>query len=1184
MACVVEDVTAPDGTRSKLFDQILQITGSDTEAMKLYLNVMGEPLNEDILQDNGEPDLGDVIHRSDLGFTEKHRGLYSSRDASVGQKTTTATQGVVQSIQQMIDRVDNRLSGKISEREKEKLIRRKQQLEEDKSKIDVHGTIEEVREVALEHIDWAKDVLTNPELATSDELLLGIQLMDAWDYQFTSQMLTEEQKESDKPSEAEGFNKLFLKIDPQAKQVRNNLISEASGRIVEQMNQNMVTASEGEFSAEEIQDFSEVDIPNRMLNMSDFFDMAAEDQRLVQYIDDVLKRAKRNKATRIRQLQDELTEMAEPVDDVSALIQTDDAGNFTGGLVNPYTIEFTEEHQRAMELIAKAQKQARSQGVAAGVSERKSAIRSMRSIGELVDIRYLVDEFENPNQYDSAEEYKNHLRETLGEKEATRAIRSAKEKWVEYKRKRRGFQNAVESEIANGKHMEEDMSSQEYRNERMDQFNRRESPEHILKEFHEGANPTVFNDGWQHAYLAANKENQDSQWENLNDDQRDLANYIRNLYSELFTLLPDHIARRRQENFLPKIEKDAVERFQTDGMKALLSYMENEFYDQITGKEVKQLIDNDSGLPNPMTGLGNSDNVPIRWVFDGDSLDRSELSREILKMTEMFTSMAINYSFMNEVEPQVQLMARIAKENVEDPADSNIIDKIEYNIDSMLYDERRSSRKEPTIGFLTSIRPGEALEDRQEANQIEREREETKEAFDNGDISRTEYNQKISELEGRYAELKGKEVQPFRLIEETIGRFTMFSSLGFDVQTGIANGLFGIMAASVHASAEQDFTTEDFHNAFMTYWNLKMEGSGKVGNLMTNMDILHEIAEIAYGRGKASKQERRNFIRKVTDSPYAILRGTENMIQSVTMISIMMNEKIQVETDSGTQEISLWQGFNDKGEWNSERFGEKPDLEPPKGPTDKNRWTNLRDKVIQVNKRLHGNYDVNSPTDLKKVSWGRLLMMFRSWMPEGFRYRFGKEMKSEQTGRTVKGSYRSPYEAATEFGVAKGPWELLKAAYKKDYKGETSDLPIDEIDIRNMRKVMKDMKWFLGMSTIMIALRQMVDDDDEEDTAREFAAKSLISTMTRIRGDITHYLSPTTPVNLVNNPVPALRTITGATTALNGTKKFLTDPDYRGSPVYQWSDAFFPSQQIHDLGMLLYNVENSGEFSTKYTE
>jgi hypothetical protein len=178
-------------------------------------------------------------------------------------------------------------------------------------------------------------------------------------------------------------------------------------------------------------------------------------------------------------------------------------------------------------------------------------------------------------------------------------------------------------------------------------------------------------------------------------------------------------------------------------------------------------------------------------------------------------------------------------------------------------------------------------------------------------------------------------------------------------------------------------------------------------------------------------------------------------------------------------------------------------------------------KAEQLKKQLHGNYDPNSPVAIKKNILGRAVMMFRSWIAEGFSARFEQERYDTLLDRKVKGRYRSVWEL-----MLKDKFKILNrfaTAYGSEYNADLSDL-----DRANIRKTLTDVLTTLSVFMLLTALKGLKDglDDDKEKNATSLATVNfLINHYNRIYDDIMFYISPNSAGDILREPIPARKMV-----------------------------------------------------------
>lgn len=1157
--CIVDDIRADNGQPSKLWQDLQKIALDQREALKLYLRAKNDPAFEGERDENGEPRIEDLLDRDDLGFTDRHRMTWGDGNYSLSKKNSEIINAFIEQLQNANDTLLSRLSDKISPEERKNI---KTQLDRIQSQIQTlrkNKSAATLEAVAQEQLEQGRKLLEQDDLSFA-QLLFGIQMMEAWHYDVSKEALGEKQRKEGNP-----FNDILSETGKEAETIQERFVNRSWHRALESIKDN---SARDEVTMEDLKTLPDEDFVKSLVRQ--FFDISRIDHPVIQRIYKLMNGAKKRQAGLIRKVVRDLNEAAEGIEDQKALLQVDEDGTYTGGLVHPFSPKFFALRSNAIKKLNNAITNASGRTRAQMEQSRKGAIRQLRKLQDVVDIRFLIDGLDSPDGR-SREEYIEELRDRMGTEEADQAVEEAENMWAEYQRRRRGHNDMIDSELADGTANKRDgETNAEYRKRKMAQWEKAKSPLEFIREFKEGKEVAVHNSGHKFVYQTAKPKYRSEQWEGLTQKQKDFARFLTSLYDELFQFLPDHMTDGLQQNFLPEVKKDVVEQLLENGFFAALKNMDEKMFNQMTGEELNTLFgEEESALQNTFQGLGDNTRIPTRFLGDGEEdLDVEDRSMDLVRVTEMFVAMAANYHYMTAVAPETQLLGRLVQEAAEGETggtmfNMTILDNVEHNVNALLYGNYREDEGSEN-SFVTGswAHPIQNFKDKRKARDLEEKAEALDEKREEGEINEEEYVNQRNKLEDQYAELRGKSSSFFQIVESSLGRFTMFKSLALNPRSGIANALFGFLSTSVHSASYQEFTPRELRQAFGIMLNLKQRRSGKVGSLMKNMNILYEIMEIQYGTDQKTQSTRHKWVNRIRKTPYSFMTSTENFIQGLSMVAHMINTKIEnVKTvDGDTVTISAWEAFDDSGEWDTSKYERKEGWETIVGPEGESEFFNMADRVTQLNKRLHGNYDVLSPMGMKMTSLGRLLMMFKSWVPEGFAYRFEGESFDEQLGRTVKGSYTSIWDTGMQHGV-QGLKDLGIAALRKDFEGENATTNIKEIDIRNARKVLAEMKAYAGLFILMLTLQSMIEDDDD-DEAHEYFARYTINTLYRVRQDITFYLDPATATNIVNNPMPVMRTATDFRRAANSSLRALQEPDYRGQPMHNWAKTIPIVRQI----------------------
>ena len=217
----------------------------------------------------------------------------------------------------------------------------------------------------------------------------------------------------------------------------------------------------------------------------------------------------------------------------------------------------------------------------------------------------------------------------------------------------------------------------------------------------------------------------------------------------------------------------------------------------------------------------------------------------------------------------------------------------------------------------------------------------------------------------------------------------------------------------------------------------------------------------------------------------------------------------------------------------------------------------FRQKVISVNKKIHGVYDKLGAASIEKRWWGSLVMQYHKHIYPGMMKRFRtKGYYNESRSSIEKGSYISLYNLlSTEFKDIKGgnPNEtsvmnsiqnVLKASVdtilnlRLNYKS----MPVWERN--NMRRALGDLLGITSAFLLAIGIHLMTDDDDIKDS-------ETLSTILYLADRLNSESSMYTPTGLISeagtlwsSPLAAQNGPKDLLKALAITGRILFDEDY----------------------------------------
>lgn len=327
--------------------------------------------------------------------------------------------------------------------------------------------------------------------------------------------------------------------------------------------------------------------------------------------------------------------------------------------------------------------------------------------------------------------------------------------------------------------------------------------------------------------------------------------------------------------------------------------------------------------------------------------------------------------------------------------------------------------------------------------------------------------------------LKGKTVVASKAVDTVIG-YTVAKGLALNPFSAATNVIFASISNRMEAAGSRHFTDNELNKAeaisFGAIFNHK-DNRKKISLLMERLQILGDTNQANYGDKSAM------------DWTFFMQHYGEYAAQSAGMVANLMHR-------------GLWDQIKVNGN----------ELEFPKD-TD---VFKVSMEIRQLHKYLHGNYQLDSPTMIKKQAWGRMLMVFRNWIPYSLKNRFGAEFKDEALGTVQKGRYLS-------FGTL--GLKSIPTLFKLSLLGRLTGAKVEEVsevDLSNMKQNLREMSYMATFYLVTMMLKAMaggLDDDDDE------ILNYTLNTAMRTEADLAFFVSPKAIKQITKDPIPPLKTV-----------------------------------------------------------
>ena len=487
---------------------------------------------------------------------------------------------------------------------------------------------------------------------------------------------------------------------------------------------------------------------------------------------------------------------------------------------------------------------------------------------------------------------------------------------------------------------------------------------------------------------------------------------------------------------MPSIRKNELDRVYEEGA---IETVKDVFKESFTPQNTDIIF----GNYNEKTGeLEKS--VPVFYV---NNVPAKDVSKDVASSIYAFRDMAHNYAAKSEIVGQVMLFRDIIKNR----------DTLKVNPAGVAYLSSVANK----LGIkLPAKKPGESYTYKHV------------DAF----IDTIMFGQR--ELKENF-NLFGKQFSANK-IANSINAFTAINTLSFNFLQGANQSIIDNMALISEANAGQFFSRGDLAWGKSRYW---AEGAGlsdtgkfipdtKLGKALEMFDALTEFTDQEGNRLVGSK------LRKALQSGNLLVvqQAAEHEVAATRMLALMKNLEGKLQDKDGN--VINNEDGSPANLYDLLIVDEKTgrlSVDPRVANFNKSDFINLMQGLARRTNQTKGSFD--RPT-AQRVWYGKLAMLFRSWLLPGLRRRYGH---GGFTGPTV--------HADEELGtVTQGMyisfWNFLRKSVADKAWPHTVFGQLTEMEQQNVKRTATELGSLAAAFAIIAALQNL--DDDEENFATNF--------------------------------------------------------------------------------------------------
>lgn len=611
-----------------------------------------------------------------------------------------------------------------------------------------------------------------------------------------------------------------------------------------------------------------------------------------------------------------------------------------------------------------------------------------------------------------------------------------------------------------------------------------------------------------------------------NEAALDYYNFYTETNKELSKILPVKISA----NFVANIHKDMIDAIGENGIdgiagmgKGLMQSMEVReedkafsIIDEVTG-ELKFQI--------PVLYLN-----PIR---DKEGrIDTSAKSRDLSKSLTLFTQMAYNYKYSNEMRDDILSLRELLvneKQIITDKQGRIVIDPI---------------TQKPLKGVGNKL---------------------NLEAFDK--FVNYYFGGKKVQSKDSIVNINGYDISRDKIILNIMNWFSV-KSLAFNPVSIFANAVGARANLYFAAMKEAYFTKEQMRSTYKLF----ASQDPKYLASANYFDISQEDLTMK----KANKLSTSTLGKLLNNETFYIgQRKAEEAVDRNLTVAMMQNYGLA--PDGKVKKLSQLPK-NTKSLWELASFDEKTGYKV-EGMSEQ-QYNDFRRKVQYVSTTIKGN-NSNEDIALYKTSMvGLLLGQFRGWMPRMIKERFGETRFNQDMEQVEMGRFRVIFGEFVSNGITQNLQLLLNDVSVLDYKQNEKaaklkyeeylnknnlteeELPFEEfLEVRRgqLKAAAAELRMYLMVVAAIALLGGDWDDDNKADYKKYWATRKLVQIANRTQLELGFFFNPSEATTLVRSPLP----ISGV---LIDIQKFISNT------LDETRDVIMGENETRDQSPIFYNI------------
>jgi hypothetical protein len=632
-----------------------------------------------------------------------------------------------------------------------------------------------------------------------------------------------------------------------------------------------------------------------------------------------------------------------------------------------------------------------------------------------------------------------------------------------------------------------------------------------------------------------NTDYYDQEFRKISADTKlhEFYHFFKDFISENLSYLPEELTDKLGSNFLPVVSNGIAKDMGLSGVKGALNGIDEWM--------MKLLTITDQADMNKIDPIDGRVKRSIRPRFLSENVPVEGRSKDMVAMMKIFSDMATMYKHKIQVQDQVETLLSLVQDvknttvkgnHGEEKSIAKSPDNIKNMFDSTVVHSFYAAGKDAegvmkgrkfwnsaellTLGLYKSKEYKLSIE-------LEKNIKETTAALDNENLTieeRAGLEESLLTYKKSYTDLGGREFAVSRAADSLV-QGARFSTMAVNPFSALRNLVFGGISNRIHAFGGIDFNMKELNKAtFMMRDSIKKhltwsdKGSAFAEKLLrVTLDAgVIENRDKIFAGGSVSKSSSLDQIKKVIPSPYGMLSSGDYLFKGELGIAMMLGKK--VKTKSG--EHILLDVMNSDLSFNEEKFG-KFEHEANGAKDFADYYKKFLNNYSQTAKQLHGFFGDTLSISAKNTVVGRMLFLFKTFLPETVATRFEGNRYDPLLQRRTEGFYRT-------FGreLAKNPIEAFKTIFDAVTKNGADGMT--PLQVNNLRKMFMEMGVMATLSALYMTLRAIGPNSGDDDDKRK-RYNVVVNQLLLINRNLSYFINPSSFKDLTQNVFPVLQTI-----------------------------------------------------------